>query len=274
MTDNFLDELNASVREVPRLPRVRFEADLIDDADRWIKKKHANGGVHEPGTIGAFWAIRKRLDCKTIFDVGALYGYFSLLSQMLFTEAEITAFEMHPGCIVPLSKNVAPITCVYATVTDECRKDVKIWISGFNIYEEPEGGWDNLESVPGAMKDRGENNRGRGFSKTAFITLDSWCVEHKPPDLLKIDVEGYQAKAIAGAMNTIREHRPAIIVELHDPEKLQRFGVTNAQTVQPLFDAGYSGFWCGNFRDADATFEAVTHLGDEHERLSLMVFMP
>jgi FkbM family methyltransferase len=273
VTDGFLTLLNESVQQVPRLPRVRFEASLNDEATHWIRKKHADGAVHEPGTIGAFWAIRQRKDCKTIYDVGALYGYFSLLSSMLFSEADITAFEMHPGCIVPLSQNVAPAPCVFATVTDECRKDVKIWISGFNIFEEPEGGWGQLESVPGAMKDRGENNRGRGFSKTAFITLDSWCENHTPPDLIKIDVEGYQAKAIAGAMSMIREHRPAIIVELHDPEKLERFGTTNAETVQPLFDAGYKAYWCGNFRGADATYEDVTQMGEKHERLSIMVFV-
>ena len=272
--DTFLHELNKAVREVPRLPRVRFEAGLIPDATRWIAKKHADGAVHEPGTIGAFFAVRKHTNCQDIFDVGALYGYFSLLAAMLFKDARITAFEMHPGCIVPLSQNIAPFPCVLATVTDECRQDVKIWVSGFNIYEEPEGGWDNLASVPGAMKERGENNRGRGFSKTSFLTLDEWCKAHPAPDLIKIDVEGYQAKAIAGAVNTLREHRPIVIIELHDPEKLARFGITNAQTVQPLYDLGYRGYWCGNFRDADATYERVTQMGEKHEQLSIMVFMP
>jgi FkbM family methyltransferase len=39
-------------------------------------------------------------------------------------------------------------------------------------------------------------------------------------DLLKLDVEGYELKALMGAERTIKEHRPVIIIEeKHDAEK-------------------------------------------------------
>ena len=270
-----IDELNAAVQAAQALPRVRFESNLGEVAENWIRKKHAGGTVHEPATLAAFLAIRNRYQCRSIYDVGALFGYFSLLSQGLFPGAEITAFEMHPGAIDTLRTNVGPtITCVHAAVSDKAEKAVMFWLSGFNIYEKPEAGWDALEAVPGALKERGFQNRGRGFATVDFLTLDDYSAAHKPPDLIKIDVEGYQAKAIRGAQELLRTARPAVIIELHDPPKLERFGITNKTTVQPLFDAGYRGFWCGNHRDKDAVFEPLADMDARHEKLSLAVFVP
>jgi FkbM family methyltransferase len=268
------DELNVAIAQIATLPRVRFEVGLGESADNWLRKKHAQpGDVHEPATLAAFLAAFKRGGIKQIFDVGALYGYFTLFALSLFDEAEVTAFEMHPGTVGPLYYNVAPYAgVVAAAISDQCRRKQKIWISGFNIFEEPTGGWEMLETIPGAMKERGPGNRGRGFAEVDFITLDAWCADHPAPDLIKIDVEGFQAKAVRGGLNTIAAHKPMIVIELHDPEKLARFGTTNAQTVKPLFDLGYKAFWCPNFRDKNARFEPVEAMDERHEKLCIMVF--
>ena len=274
---DWLDALNAAVKDVPSVPRVRFDVGWNETSDNWILRKHANGAVHEPATIAAFLTVARARRVSTVYDIGALFGYFSLVAQQLFTGTRVIAFEMHAGVIKPLMRNVPNLLCIHGVVTDNTRWKVKCWVSGFNIYEEPEGGWDRLAEVPGAMKERGENNRGRGFHQIDFVTLDDVIAECKlpAPDLIKIDVEGYQAKAINGALGTIREHKPIIVLELHDPEKLARFGTTNRDTVQPLFDLGcYQAYWCGNFRDKDARFESVTEMGPKNERLSIMVFVP
>jgi len=273
---NWRDALNAAVKDVPSLPRVRFDVGWNDASDNWILRKHVNGAVHEPATIAAFLAVSRARPVSAVYDVGALFGYFSLVAQQLFMGSKVVAFEMHGGVITPLMRNVPNLFCVHAAASDETRLKVKCWVSGFNLYEEPEGGWDRLADIPGAMKERGEGNRGRFFREIDFVTIDDCIAEYglPAPDLIKIDVEGYQAKALRGAMGTIRARKPIIIIELHDPEKIARFGTTNKDTVQPLFDLGYHAFWCGNFRDKDASFEAVSEMRPEHERLSIMVFVP
>jgi FkbM family methyltransferase len=266
-------DLNAAVQTAREMPRVRFESGLGDSADNWLRKKHAGGNVHEPATLGALLACQANLDCRSVYDVGALYGYFTLFAAAIWDDPELTAFEMHPVVFPTLRMNVGPwAQCVNAIVTDRTAPDQMVWVSGMNIFEEPEnGGWNKLPEVPGAMKQRGPDNSGRGFIKADFITLDWYCEMRRPPDVIKIDVEGYQAKAVLGGLKTISQHKPVIIIELHDPEKIGRFNTTNALTVKPLFDLGYKAFWCGNFRD-DATFEEVSEMRPEHERLSLMVF--
>lgn len=274
----FLGDLNAGVRLSRTLPRVRFESGLPDEAVRWISKKHANGAIHEPATLGAFLAVAKRFPCRMVFDVGALYGYFALFARHVFQSAEVLAFESHPSAFNALVQNVTKlVTSVNVCVSDEIKPNEKIWISGFNIYEEPEGGWENLDKVPGAMKQRGVNNRGRGFSRVNFVTLDAFCeanIIKYAPDFIKIDVEGYQAKAVRGMTGLLAGKRPIVVIELHDPEKLARFGTTNRDTVQPFYDAGYCGYWCGEHRANDATFELVERMEEKHEKLSIMVFVP
>lgn len=270
-----IDALNTAYANVDKLPRVRFEASINPDAYTWIWKKHQGGALHEPATIAAFAAIAEHRNVRVIYDCGALYGYFTLLAAILFPDAEVVAVDMHPSALSTLIANVSPCAdVVHAAVSDET-KAAKFWVSGFNIYEEPEGGWDNLDKIPGAMKPRGENNRGRGFVEVPFVKFDDIAKGiGKIPDLIKIDVEGYQAKAIRGAMETIRAHRPIVIIELHDPEKLARFGITNASTVQPLLDLGYSAYWCGEHRSKEARFEPVTHMNGAHEKLGIMVLVP
>ena len=270
-----INDLNASVEMVKYVPRVRFDADIEQSGTDWLKRKHSNWAVHEPATIAAFLAIEKRFKSKNIFDLGSLYGYFSILSQLIFEDAKVTAFEMHPSVILSLMKNAgASVKYVHAAISDVPKSNVKFWLSGFNIYEEPAGGWENLATIPGAMKERGRNNTGRGFIRLDFTTIDEYCKTNNPPDLIKIDVEGYQAKALLGGLGTIERNRPVIIIELHDPEKLQRFGTTNKKTVQPLFDLGYKAYWCGNHRSPLANFKQIDEMSQEQERLSLMVFVP
>lgn len=228
--------------------------------------------MHEPGTVAAFLAIGERYKPRVVFDVGALHGYFSLLAKQLWPEADVTAFEPNPAYYEMLRLNCeGRIACVQAAVSDETVQGKLFYFNCFNMFEKPPGGWDALADEPGAMKDRF-----RGFYRGDFTTLDDYCFSRRPaPDLVKIDVEAYQAKAVAGMKGLLAYQWPrGIIIELHNPEKVSRMGTTNKDTVQPFYDAGYRGYWCGNFRDPDAVFEEVTEMGPQHERLSLMVFVP
>ncbi len=274
---NFLETLN-SVNPLDA-PRVFFSPDLGHLAHSWYEKRHKTfGDVHEPGTIKAFMAVKKDRDIKEIWDVGAHNGYFTLLAAGLFPDAKLTAIEAHPALIKSLARNVPnSVSVVHCAISDISRGDVKIWFSGINIFEEPEGGWDKLDTIPGAMKNRGRTpdgrQKGRGFVTATFITLDKLCEQFTPPDLIKIDVEAHQGKAVLGGKPLFEYHHPVVIIELHDPEKLDRMETTNAKTVQPLFDVGYECYWCGDHRSMDGKFEKLDKLEKEHEKLSIAVFV-
>jgi FkbM family methyltransferase len=64
-----------------------------------------------------------------------------------------------------------------------------------------------------------------------MATIDELCeVDSFVPDLIKIDVEGYEADLLEGAARTLK-HRPALHVEVH-PHQIGNFN----KTVEQLWD--------------------------------------
>lgn len=57
-------------------------------------------------------------------------------------------------------------------------------------------------------------------------------------DLIKIDVEGYEARVIEGAGRTIAEHRPTLIIEI-DAGNLATFGATPSGLLDHVRGLGY-----------------------------------
>ena len=49
-----------------------------------------------------------------------------------------------------------------------------------------------------------------------MTTIDDFCRESGiVPDWILIDVEGYEYEVLLGAAETLRRHRPRVLVELH-----------------------------------------------------------
>jgi FkbM family methyltransferase len=197
------------------------------------------------------------------FDIGALYGYFSLVVQSLFSDISVRTFEMNPESFVALEKNIAGnkelgknIKCFNVGLSDRTLLNQKAKISGFRIHEE-------LSGAEGIDLD--------------IIKLDDFCRDQNiQPTIMKIDVEGYQAKIIPGAMETIAMNKPMILLEFDNGDfMMETFGCTNKEVVKPLFDLGYSLFWCGEQRRSSSSFKQLSFddLSDKHEKNSLAVFV-
>jgi FkbM family methyltransferase len=56
------------------------------------------------------------------------------------------------------------------------------------------------------------------------VTIDELAAEHGAPDVLFVDVEGYELHVLRGARRTLEAHRPDLFVEVHMGEGLERFG--------------------------------------------------
>ena len=70
----------------------------------------------------------------------------------------------------------------------------------------------------------------------AAIALDDLDVGD--PVVIKLDVEGYEVKALRGARNLIRRCRPVLIVEVN-PSALQRAGDSEAALLAIIEELGY-----------------------------------
>jgi FkbM family methyltransferase len=80
--------------------------------------------------------------------------------------------------------------------------------------------------------------KGENFGKVSAeeTTLDEYAKTHTPPTVIKLDVEGAEAKVIAGGARTLRTYKPIIAMEVWPGGKGERFSMP---AVRKLYDLGY-----------------------------------
>ena len=66
-----------------------------------------------------------------------------------------------------------------------------------------------------------------GRTEVVALTIDQLTEEYGAPDLLFIDVEGFECQALRGATATLSRHRPDCFVEVHIGAGLEKFGSIN-----------------------------------------------
>ncbi|WLA70015.1 FkbM family methyltransferase [Bradyrhizobium diazoefficiens] len=135
----------------------------------------------------------------TVFDVGAHAGYYTLmLSRLVGRQGRVFAFEANPGNATKLRRHlqvndVKNVDLIEAAVSDR---------SGAAFFEV-----DAHQDKYGYMGGLAES----GVS-VRTVVLDDFPV----PDLIKMDIEGTETRAFAGAPRLLSEHRTAIFLALHD----------------------------------------------------------
>jgi FkbM family methyltransferase len=73
----------------------------------------------------------------------------------------------------------------------------------------------------------------------AMYALDDVIKPDSPRiEFIKMDIEGYEPDAIAGAMKTLARHRPVMLIEIQK-EALALNGYTNSDIIDPLQSLGY-----------------------------------
>jgi FkbM family methyltransferase len=239
-----------------RFPRVGGR--VLGGSYRWVAREHQDGKIHEPGMVAALIALAEEAPrIRTVLDIGALYGYFALVARSLFMQAEVHAFEVNPHSYNALRNNIQAnreefgesVIAHHCALSDESIRQAPIRVHGMRFT--PEAGADRVD----------------------IYTLDDFCQEGLSPDLIKLDVEGYQAKIIPGALGVISRSRPVVMMEFDRPSEI--FGTTNREVIRPLMDDGYRLIW-GMHRTRDCVFSVVewSDLSDRHEVGSLGILVP
>ncbi|MCX7396093.1 MAG: FkbM family methyltransferase [Planctomycetales bacterium] len=86
-----------------------------------------------------------------------------------------------------------------------------------------------------------------GAREVRIVRLDQYAIEKNltPPDFIKIDIEGMESSALAGAEQLLREHQPIIICEINHNH--QRYGVSLGDFLKFMRGLGYDLYrhWAG-----------------------------
>jgi FkbM family methyltransferase len=145
----------------------------------------------------------------TVYDIGANVGLYSAhFSRWIGREGWLYAIEPNPICVSFLRANLerAPARnfSILPVAVASRRCDI-----GFSInYGSSLIGIGS--DAPCAGKP-GHQIRVEGESLDTLIATLSL----RKPDFIKVDVEGAEASAVAGMMDTLERHRPGFMIELH-----------------------------------------------------------
>lgn len=161
----------------------------------------------EPGEIAVLRGGQLRPGAR-VFDLGAHQGVHALiLARLVGPAGRVVAVEANPHEVAAAERNrqlngVEQLVVVNAAVAAH---------TGSVVFG---------ENLNGQVDD---GTGGWGKRETAALSIDELARQHGQPDVLLIDVEGYECQALRGARRTL-EQRPDCEIEVHQGIGLEAFG--------------------------------------------------
>jgi FkbM family methyltransferase len=171
--------------------------------------RYVNGFWVGQFELGVQAAIARLLSPgDTFLDLGAHAGFFSLVGARRVGAAGKVV------CVDPDALN-----CAFIRAQGELNALTNWVVLQVAVADAP-GTAKFAVYVPGDstghLAEAGEA-AGQTFDVTV-TTLDAIVRDHGRPRLIKMDVEGAEVRALLGATETLRDARPAWLIELHSPD--------------------------------------------------------
>lgn len=190
----------------------------LNTNDQYISSELLHTGTWESYLYNVFNKCIKKGDC--VIDVGANIGSHSLIfSDLVGSKGSVHCFEPLEEIFFQLKLNLIlnkKNNCIIyrAGVSDSIDT---IQINTLNLEIS-----DNFGAKQLNVTDKYEqNDESNLFSKDRIqlVTIDSLNIS---PNFIKIDAEYLEDKVLLGSINTIKTHKPIILIEIHqtDFEKL------------------------------------------------------
>jgi FkbM family methyltransferase len=160
--------------------------------------------------MGSFEHRKQRVFTKTVvagdvvYDLGANVGFYSLLASVLVADAgSVYCFEPLRRNIEYLRKHLALNRLQNCIVFEAAAANT----DGEACFE------DGTDPTMGRLSERGK-------IVVRSVRLDSLVSrgEIRPPNVMKMDIEGGELEAFKGCAETIERYRPTILLATHGPE--------------------------------------------------------
>lgn len=176
-------------------------------------------GTHDPNIQRALELLIK--PGMVVYDVGANVGFTAIIcAHLAGAKGRVICFEPQPKCDEMIRHNAA--------------------INGFGqiqVRNEALGGENGSarflvtnDSTFSRLAGSGKPDSGAREIDVPVRRLDALITDHAlpKPDVIKIDVEGAEAPMLEGAMATLRDAKPVLLIELHGTNKVVSDALTKA----------------------------------------------
>jgi FkbM family methyltransferase len=158
---------------------------------------------------------------QAVLDLGANIGTQTITYANYFGPENVIAIEPNPECVECLRKNIPDCTVIKAAVSDE--------FSDKSLFLQDNVGASYITEGQGVKTIRLDDCQ-------PFLNS---IVNNKKFTFIKIDVEGYEIKALQGAKNFISKHKPVMVIEINEIT-LNRYGYNQNQLLNEIKTLGYN----------------------------------
>jgi len=175
-------------------------------------------------------ALRRHAQPQMCFwDVGANIGYMAASLAHEFPRMEVVAFEPIPSLAGALAR----------TASHSGYGNLKVIGAALSARDAPIELFLGSHSVHSSMRARGDCTRIEVPGYAADTLVEQFGL--RPPDLIKVDVEGAEMLFLDGARTCLAAHHPTIVYECD--ENALRFGHSPGSFIVELQSLGYDQFF-------------------------------
>jgi FkbM family methyltransferase len=170
---------------------------------------------------------------KVMIDVGANYGFFSLISARLVGEqGTVVAFEPAKSTFEILERNL------------ELNGSPKIKALRMALSDKP-GKLRLYHNADASRNSLAQSGSSQGFEEVEVRTLDSVVQELRLAriDFIKIDAEGADELVCRGGLEVLKKYQPAVFFE-QNYVAASRLGLKGSGTAEFLAGLGYEFHVC------------------------------
>lgn len=204
------DRLLRVLADPDRLPSKPFECDFaglrfVGDLSSYIDWTVNFYGVYEPGVLAFLGDVAANVNPGSVFvDIGANVGLHTL--YLAPRVARVHAFEPWPKVCSALRRNIELNALTNVTIHPHGLSDANEQIP---YYTPTTANWGTGGFVAGIDPDRPAEilTVRRGDDVFAEVGIERI-------DLIKIDTEGYERKAMAGMRAALKRHQPIVVLEI------------------------------------------------------------
>lgn len=209
------------IREIPDLGPLKFST-ATGAARAFLALLDREGASYEPGVLRYLIAAGRR--GEIVADIGAHVGYYTTILGA--AGAKVIACEMHPDLLLEIKRNLWANALDRAHVINAAVGNYDGLI--FNVRFNPTPGLrveDSIDAPPPDALDKAL------YDPVPCMRLDTlFARDGAIPDLIKIDIEGYEFEALKGASALIARGRTRFLIEFH-PHAVGAFGHQPAEIL-------------------------------------------
>ena len=161
--------------------------------------------------------------------MGANIGFFSMLAATLVGPS---------GRVVSIEPGAGALALLAASAARNGFRQIEIWPVATAETRQVVG-LAGLSSH-GTLVERDAVTPGsRMGSIVVALPIDELLAEEPRVDVIKLDVEGAEGRALRGARRTLEKHRPILVLEFSPPALANVSKITGEALIELLRDAGY-----------------------------------